>query len=184
MSEIDYNAVAMALIESYLGRPLSLERRTERYPASYRVALRAWPVQAVKTVSRVGRWPAADVGTVLTDEDYTLDEARGIMGFPSLAPALMRAEASEWRPRGASEVDGPELIITYDAGYEELPGPIQAAAALIAAALKTADENGGQQITYQALDGYQVTYSSRYMDGNDLTMLSPAAVTLLAPYRA
>ena len=50
-------------------------------------------------------------------------------------PALMQAEASEWRPRGASEVDGPELIITYDAGYEELPGPIQAAAALIAAAL-------------------------------------------------
>ena len=35
----------------------------------------------------------------------------------------------------------------------------------------------------QTLDGYQVTYSSKYQTGDSLTMLSPAAAILIAPYK-
>ena len=54
----------------------------------------------------------------------------------------------------------------------------------IVAALKSAAENGGQQVTYQALDGYQVTYASRYTEGQDISMMSPAAAILIAPYKS
>ena len=181
MADIDYGAVALALIETYLGRSLMKAERTERYPAAHRIALRAWPVDSVASVMTVGRWPA-DTPEDLT-EGIVLDAAKGLVSFPALTWPLYVSDVTAWRARSAAQVDGPFLEITYTAGYDELPGPLQTAQELLAAALKTAADNGGQQITYQALDGYQVTYSSKYQTGDSLTMLSPAAAILIAPYK-
>lgn len=177
---MNYEDVAERMIEAYLGRSLYRAERTELYPALRKVTLRAWPVAEVAAVERAGTWvfPETDV-----TEGMLVDNERGVITFPALVGALSAAERAAWRPRNDTEADGPMLRITYTAGFEYLPDDIEAAIGLLASALKTAAENGGQQVTYEALDGYQVTYSSRYMDGNNLTMLSPAAAILIEPYR-
>ena len=55
---------------------------------------------------------------------------------------------------------------------------------MLISSISQAGKNAGQQITYQALDGYQVTYASKSAAGDALEMLSPVAAILLRPYRA
>lgn len=181
---INYEAVALSMIESWLGRTLGLAERTERYPAAARVTLKGWPVTALTGLRPTGNWKGAAPSAEALLQDAWVDGDRGIVTMPALANAVEAQERAEWRSRNASEADGPELEITYTAGYAVLPDAIKAAEELLAAALRTADENGGQQITYQALDGYQVTYASKYTEGGGLSMLSPAAAILIEPYKA
>lgn len=182
MSSVDYGRTAQALIEAELGRGLWLEERTEIYPAAMRIPLRAWPVEAVSSIEPLGRWDITPDGAELL-AGAMLNEESGILTLPGLKDTVQSRFWRTWREKNVDEVDGPLLRITYTGGYNPLPAPIVAACELIATALKTAADNGGQQITFQALDGYQVTYSSRYQEGNSLTMLSPAAAILIAPFR-
>lgn len=153
-----YRDTAMDYIERYTGRKLERMERTERYPARRCVLLNAWPVESVAQV---------ETGAgVIPEDEYELDAEKGIL-------TMARAE------------DGGFVSVTYTGGYTEstLPGAILAACAMIVSGLISAGANGGQQITYQALDGYQVTYSSKYTNGESLEMLSPSAAILLRPFR-
>ena len=154
-----YKAAAMDYIERYTGRKLERMERTERHPARCSVLLDAWPVGSVARVE-------TGVGDV-PESEYELDAERGILN-------LARAES------------GGFVSVTYTGGYtaNDMPGAILAACAMIVSGLISAGANGGQQITYQALDGYQVTYSSKYTNGESLEMLSPSAAILLRPFRS
>ncbi len=177
---LDYAEAARGLIEAQLGRSLSLATRTEEYKADARIPLRAWPVESIASIEPIGRWIVKPTAEELNDGARVQDN--GVLMIPFLASPLRAAAWKQWRGANEDETDGPYLRITYTAGYALLPPPIQTAISLIETALQTAAGNAGQQITYQALDGYQVTYSSKYQEGNDLTMLSPAAAILIAPY--
>ena len=150
---------AFEYIEQYTGRKLERARRIEQHPAQSCILLQAWPVQSVESVSIDGA--AIDAG------DIAVDAERGIITLNRL-PAGQMAE------------------VTYTGGYtsETLPGPILTACAMLVSGMLSAGQNGGQQITQQMLDGYQVTYQSRYAGGGELESLSPSAAILLKPYRS
>ena len=150
---------AFEYIEQYTGRKLQQERRVESHPAQSCILLGAWPVSELESVSIDG--------TALGSDAVTLDKERGIITLHQM-PAGWVAE------------------VAYTGGYtdETLPRPILTACAMMVSGMMSAGKNGGQQITQQMLDGYQVTYQSRYTGGGELESLSPSAAILLKPYRA
>lgn len=182
MGEIDYEAAALSLIEAELGWGLMSCRRTEVYRADMRIPLKAWPVQEVHAITPLGHWIEEPDGAELL-AGSRLDADAGILALPGLKDAQYQKTWRQWRERAVTEVTGPCLEITYTGGYGLLPAALETAKELLIQALKSTAANNGQQITFEALDGYQVTYSSRYQDGTSLTMLSPAAAILIAPFR-
>ena len=180
---MNYNDVALRMIENEIGRPLALATRTERYAAREVISLKAWPVESVSVIEPVGRWIETPDAEALEQEAVIRSET-GEIAFAGLSGNMYLQRQADWQAQNTLDADGPELLITYTAGYSVLPDAITAAVELLAAALKSAAENGGQQVTYQALDGYQVTYASRYTEGQDISMMSPAAAILIAPYKS
>ncbi len=150
---------AFEFIDLYTGRKLEKKRRTENHPALSCILLRAWPVETLESVVIDGAEVSAD--------DMTLDAELGVITL-------------------CQPQEGRTAEVTYTGGYTEdtLPGPILMACAMLVSGMLSAGRNGGQQITQQMLDGYQVTYQSRYAGGGELESLSPSAAILLKPYRS
>lgn len=149
-------ALALEYACAYTGRALEYGEYTEDAPMAGRTALvRAYPVKEIKSAGVDG----ADVDV----SAIKVDAARGILTLPHA---------------------GEMVHAVYSGGYKTLPAPIVCACAMLIASLSQAGENAGQQITYQALDGYQVTYASKSAAGDALEMLSPVAAIMLKPYRA
>lgn len=149
---------ALEYIERYIGRKLESARRVESHLAQSVILLDAWPVTELEGVSLDG--------TALDAGDAALDAERGILTL-------------------RSQTTGKTAEVTYTGGFtaETMPKPILTACALMVSSMMSATQNGGQQIIQQSLDGYQVTYQSRYTGGGELETLSPAAAILLKPYR-
>lgn len=146
---------ALAYIEQHTGRALFFDTRTETHEVRRKILLTAYPVESVSTV-------ALD-GAPVTD--YSIDKELGIVTL---------------------NAPGGYVTIAYTGGYEPdvLPSPIICACALLISALKSAGDNIGQQVTYMALDGYQVTYASKTAAEGSIEQLSPVAAALLRPYMA
>lgn len=148
--------MALEYAEAYTGRKLQLDDYTEEAQIAGNVALlSAYPVEEVRSVRVDGEEVAV--------EDVRIDKTRGVLTLP--------------RTGDLCEVE-------YTGGYDELPKPIQTACAMLAASITQAASNGGQQVTFMALDGFQVTYSAKGAAGNELEMLSPVAAVMLRPYCA
>ena len=63
-----------------------------------------------------------------------------------------------------------------------MPEPIKIACALIVGSLRSAQENSGQTVVSERLDGHSVTYAQAA--GRGLDRFAPAAAALLRPYVA
>jgi hypothetical protein len=149
-------AMALEYAEQYTGRKLEYGEYTENIAMSCKMVLvRAWPVDEIKSVT-------VDGNTVNVDK-LCIDAALGIITLP---------------------ISGDMCRIEYTGGFKELPQPVACACGMLAAAIVQAAENAGQQITYQILDGYAVTYASKSASGDALEMLSPVAAIMLKPYKA
>lgn len=148
--------MALEYAEKYTGRKLEKREYTDEVNiAGKTVLLQAYPVDEIKTISVDGK--DVDIDRIV------LNRERGIMLLP---------------------FGGETARVEYVGGYDIMPRPIACAVGMLAASIAQAAENAGQQITFQALDGYQVTYASKGADGNTLEMLSPVAAVMLKPYCA
>ena len=149
-------ALALEYACAYTGRELEYGEYTQDAPMAGKTALlRAYPIREIKSARVDGA--DVDISAIL------VDAARGILTRPHA---------------------GETCRAVYSGGYETLPAPIVCALAMLISSISQAGKNAGQQITYQALDGYQVTYASKSAAGDALEMLSPVAAILLRPYRA
>lgn len=148
--------MALEYAEAYTGRKL----RKSHYEESYyvngtTVLLSGYPVERIEQVCVDGK--------EIDLERIQVEAENGILTLP------VRAGMCD---------------VTYDGGYDVLPGPVICACGMLAMSIAQASANGGQQVTFQALDGYQVTYASKSASGETLEMLSPVAAVMLKPYRS
>lgn len=149
---------ALDFAEAYTGRKLAYDDYEETLTcACDTVLLSAYPVDRIESVTVDGE--------EINPQTCALDAKNGVLTLPR---------------RGSL------CTVAYSGGYddEDMPGPIVAACGMLALSLSAAGENGGQQMTFQALDGYQVTYASKSAAGDELAMLSPVAAVMLKPYCA
>lgn len=151
-------ASAMEYAEAFTGRRLVYGEYEETLVcAGDTVLLSAYPVDEIESVT-------VD-GAEINPQTCALDAENGILTLPRR---------------------GSVCAVVYSGGYDDadMPGPVVAACGMLALSLSQAAENGGQQMTFQALDGYQVTYASKNAAGDELAMLSPVAAVMLKPYCA
>ena len=159
-AEADAAVIASQQVaEGYLNRSLAQGEQDETFDLCGRrmILLHAYPVDSLVSVTLDG----AEV------EDCELYEATGVLVLPRDAP------------------HGDRLRVQYIGGFaaDAMPTPIKVACALIWRAIAYANDNNGQQVVSERLDGYSVTYVSPAQAVGGLDRLAPAAAALLSPYR-
>ncbi len=152
---------AQQVAEGYLNRTLAQGEQDETFSLNGQrtVLLRAYPVDSLVSVTLEG-----------TEVDgCKVSETSGILSLPWHVPSL-------W---------GLELRVQYIGGFplDAVPMPIKVACALIWRAIAYANDNNGQQVVSERLDGYSVSYVSPSQAVGGLERLAPAAAALLSPYR-
>lgn len=153
-------AVGQQAADDYTGRTLGYGAMAEKLVMRGSVALlHSYPVDDNEPVT------VKVDGETVADDGYFLSHKDGLLYLDR-----------------ASESDA-VVEVEYHGGYKtaEVPAPIKVACAMIANAMLTKRDSGGQQILSEKLDGYAVAYVQQF-GGTGLESVAPAAAALLRPY--
>ena len=150
---------ASALTEEYLNRFLLKQTYTHACPASNHILyLKAYPVQSVASITLDGE----------TFADWDLDKDVGII-----------VRKSGWPPSWTG------YMVSYVGGYDPdaIPSPIRQACALLTLGLHDSIAHTGHQVGSEMIGDYRITYAVDSTHSKGMELLSPAAASLLRPYR-
>jgi hypothetical protein len=174
-------AAATAAIENYVGRPLARATRTEthRPESSWRIYLRAIPVESVTSVV-AGRTGST---TTLDADQYSVDAETGVL---EVYRSFYGGYRYPDRVYGSDPRAG-NVVVTYVGGYDTDEAPADITQAAILATLATTETlslSGGGLYASEQLGSYSYRISSSSentsMSSSGLPM---TAAALLRSYR-
>jgi hypothetical protein len=174
-------AAATAAIENYVGRPLARATRTEthRPESSWRIYLRATPVESVTSVV-AGRTGST---TTLDADQYSVDAETGVL---EVYRSFYGGYRYPDRVYGSDPRAG-NVVVTYVGGYDTDEAPADITQAAILATLATTETlslSGGGMYASEQLG----SYSYRLMNSSAESVggyngLPATAAALLKSYR-